>query len=207
MEKNKKITAEQYREGIYDICSFLYSEMKYFLEKENRYYGKVKSFMNNLRDAFQSSDQKITEDDLEVYGRVLYIVRFQIYKDFSRLGQKRLSAADRIIVIIKKLLDLSENIPIESEEEYRFERETRTIKKVITRMFENIRNRAKEDSLYTLSNLVTQSVSEEKYGKISYNTFDLISIEYPKPKELVLKGEETLMSSESTSVKKKEITL
>ena len=74
-------------------------------------------------------------------------------------------------------------------------------------MFENIRNRAKEDSLYTLSNLITQSVAEERYGKISYNTFDLISIEYPKPKELVLKGEETLMSSESTSVKKKEITL
>ena len=163
--------------------------------------------MNNLRDAFQSSDQKITEDDLEIYGRVLYVVRFQIYKDFTRLGQKRLSAADRIIVIIKKLLDLSDNIPIESEEEYRFERETRTIKKVITRMFENIRNRAKEDSLYTLSNLITQSVAEERYGKISYNTFDLISIEYPKPKELVLKGEETLMSSESTSVKKKEITL
>lgn len=206
MENNKKITAEQYCEGIYDICSFLYTEMVYFLEKENRYYGKVKSFMNNIRDAFQSSNQKISEEDIEIYGRVLYIVRFQIYKDFTRLGQKKLSPADRIIVLIKNLLDLSDNIII-NRDEYKFEKETRTIKKVIYRMFENIRNRGKEDSLYTLSNLINQSIVDEKYGKISYNTFDLVSIEYPKPKELILKGEETLMSSESNSIKKKEITL
>lgn len=206
MENNKKITAEQYCEGIYDICSFLYTEMVYFLEKENRYYGKVKSFMNNIRDAFQSSNQKISEEDIEIYGRVLYIVRFQIYKDFTRLGQKKLSPADRIIVLIKNLLDLSDNIII-NRDEYKFEKETRTIKKVIYRMFENIRNRGKEDSLYTLSNLINQSITDEKYGKISYNTFDLVSIEYPKPKELILKGEETLMSSESNSIKKKEITL
>ena len=46
-----KILAIKYKEGIFDVCTYLLSEMKVFLEIENRYYGRVKSYMNNIRDA------------------------------------------------------------------------------------------------------------------------------------------------------------
>lgn len=196
-----KILAIKYKEGIFDVCTYLLSEMKVFLEIENRYYGRVKSYMNNIRDAVKDSEKKTNEEDFDTYGRILYILRPQIYKDFSRLGKKKLSPADRIIVIIHKILSILESIDLQ-DEIFKYEREARIINKVITKMYDNIRNRGKEDSLYYLTDLIIQSISQERFGKKIYDQLDLISIEFPKPKEKTIDGEETLISTSSIYAKK-----
>lgn len=56
--------------------------------------------------------------------------------------------------------------------------------------------------MYYLTDLIIQSISQERFGKKIYDQLDLISIEFPKPKEKTIDGEETLISTSSIYAKK-----
>lgn len=200
MEK-KELTREHYVLGVLDICDFLYSEMTYFLQEEDRYYGTVKSYANNLRDCFRSiSKDPAGWENIDSLGRVLYVLRPQIYKDFSRLGQKKLSGADRIICIMRKLLELSAEVCRESNIPQPYPKETKTIQKVLGKLWDNIRNKAKSDSLYSLSDLFRTASGTGRWGKYSYDILDLISLEHPKPKKLDLRSPKAIELKESAQV-------
>lgn len=191
------------------MCSFLHAEMILFLKDEGRYFGKVKSFMNNLRDAFWSFEGGTTEEEMDSYGRVLGVLRSTIYREFRRLGYRRLSSADRVICIMKKILELIDEIELEeSEGEFRYTREVNTCRKVINRMFENICIHGKNDDLTILSDLILESANSERYCKFTADMIDLYHIIHPKPKVKTLESPETLLDSVGSPVDKaKEISL
>lgn len=198
------INSEDWKKGLTVVCNPLRTELINFLTDEGRYYGKVKSFMNNIKDALSDILSGITPEELDKYERVLGVIKNTLYKEFRRLGRRRLSPADRTIILFKKILDLSEDIP---SDDAKYERGIRTMKKVITKLFDNIRNPGKNDSLYALTELIQSSVESERWCKFRINSLDLYHIEHPKPKMKTLDGPETLMESKGSPKIIKEVTL
>ena len=74
---------------------------------------------------------------------------------------------------------------------------------VSQKLYDNIRNYAKKDSLYVFSDKIRNAIQEKKVGKYQQDDFDLYNVEYPKPKSLELRGEKTLLSSPSREDSKK----
>ena len=104
--ERKKISCAEYRESIFDICSFLLGEMEYFLKEEGRCFKTVNSYLKRLKKAYSSFEvNHDSPEKLDTYGRVLSILRPQIYKDYSRLRKRKLSPADCVISITHGLLD------------------------------------------------------------------------------------------------------
>ena len=203
MEYNK-LNSTEWKEGLMDVCGFLRIEMIQFLKDEGRYYGVVKSFLNNLRDSLEHQESKTTPEEIEKYGRVLNLIKSSLCNEFRRLGRRRLSPADRVIVMYKKILELIDEIQVDN---FRYHREISTMKRVIGKLWGNIRNNGKNDSLFALSELIRSSVSKEASGRFRADVLDLYHIEHPKPKVKTLDGPETLLESNGKTKVIKEVSL
>lgn len=197
---NKTITTNDYCEALLDICQFLHLDMQKFLECEGRYRGTAKTLWCNMREAWKRMNLKVDEDNIEIYGHILAYLRGSVYKEFSRLKNRKLSAADRIIVLIKRLLDISREY---ASDDFRFKKELESAYKGNQKLYDNIRNYAKKDSLYVFSDKIRNAIQEKKVGKYQQDDFDLYNVEHPKPKSLELRGEKTLLSSPSREDSKK----
>jgi hypothetical protein len=98
-----------------------------------------------------------------------------------------------VIVIIYRILDIIENDTV--NEGFRYQRELGTLQKVIGKLFDNIRTRGKSDNLGSLTNLIREAMSAERYGKFQCDSLDLYHIEHPAPKEKTLDGPLDLLNS------------
>ena len=96
----KEINVTQYQEGIFDICDFLVVELTQFLKDEGRYKYRMIEYIKSIKDQFSKTYKSQTEEDINIYGRVLYVINRSIIKDYQRLRQKRLTPADSLICII-----------------------------------------------------------------------------------------------------------
>lgn len=184
----KEINITQYQEGILDICDFLVVELTEFLKDEGRYKYRMLDYIKSIRDEFDKTNKKITEKDINIYGRVLYVLNRSITRDYQRLRMKRLSPADSVLCIMLKLINVSESL---EGGENRFISEQTKIKEVIQKLYDNIRNKAKYDHLWKIENSIRDSVKINKWGTLSLDEFDLYHVEHPEenPKTQEVIGE------------------
>lgn len=169
------IPESTYAIGILDVIDFLVVDLTEQLKEENRCFGIVKSYLKSISDAYSKIYPDMTDDDIEVYGKILYLLKPLLRKEYKRLVNKKLSPADSIICIIKKLLNIIEEVP-----EFIYRKELGTVKKVIDRLYDNIRNRSKKDSLFNLANTIRTFMSEGKVGKHCLGKFTIKDIEIKK---------------------------
>ena len=190
----KEINITQYQEGILDICDFLVVELTEFLKDEGRYKYRMLDYIKSIRDEFDKTNKNITEEDINIYGRVLYVLNRSIIRDYQRLRMKRLSPADSVLCIMMKLIDVSESL---EGGENRFIKEQSKIKKVIQKLYDNIRNKAKYDHLWKIENSIRDSVKINKWGTLSLDEFDLYHVEHPEenPKTQEVIGEKNTWGS------------
>lgn len=175
---------EKFQEGLLDVCQFLELEMKQFLTNEGRFKFRVERYWKTICKQNSDMNQQVTIDDIDNYGRTLYLLRKSIYSEFRYLRSKRMSPADCVITIIHKILDYSERLG-----EFRFSKEQKIIKEVIDSLWENIKHNAKNLGLKNLNNRLNMSIEEELRGTLCYHDFSLIDIENPKPREQKLTRE------------------
>ena len=171
IDKDIIINDDLFSSGLLDVTDFLCSSLKIFLEKEGRFLGIVKSYMSSIDDAFNRFNNSLEEEDYEVFGRILYLLKPIIIREFSRLKRKRLSEGDCVILIIRKLLTIIEECP-----EYSNKKELKTILKIINKLFDNIRNKGKKDVMYNFSNQVKILKNSGNVGKYSLDKLDLTQI-------------------------------
>lgn len=171
IDKDIIINDDLFSSGLLDVTDFLCSSLKIFLEKEGRFLGIVKSYMSSIDDAFNRFNNNLEEEDYEVFGRILYLLKPIIIREFSRLKRKRLSEGDCVILIIRKLLTIIEECP-----EYSHKKELKTILKIINKLFNNIRNKGKKDVMYNFSNQVKILKDSGNVGKYSLDKLDLTQI-------------------------------
>lgn len=183
---NKEINSTQYQEGILDICDFLVVELTEFLKDEGRYKYRMLDYIKSIKDKFDITHISITEDDINIYGRVLYVLKKSIIQDYKRLRIRRLSPADSVLCILLKLINVSESI---EGGQNRYIKEQEEIKKVIQKLYDNIRNKAKYDHLKRIEESIRTSVEIKKWGTLSLDELSLYSIEHPeknqKSRELI----------------------
>lgn len=182
---NKEINSTQYQEGILDVCDFLVVELTEFLKDEGRYKYRMLDYIKSIKDEFDITHASMTEDDTNIYGRVLYVLKKSIIQDYKRLRIRRLSPADSVLCIILKLINVSESI----EGQNRYTKEQGEIKKVIQKLYDNIRNKAKYDHLKRIEESIKTSIETKKWGTLSLDELNLYNIEHPdknqKSRELV----------------------
>lgn len=187
-----QIPEDLYLEGLLDITSFLFSELKNFLEEENRYIGITKSYIHTVNLTFNKINQLVREEEINIYGKILYLYKPLLKKEFKRLRGKKLTSGDSVIVIINKILNI---IFQDKGQDFRFHKEVRTLKKIISKFYNNIRNRRKEDSLYSLSNAIKEFKKDGIIGKYPLDTFSFVDAQNVK-EELVNPGERLKEESE-----------
>ena len=190
------VSEELYISGLLDVTSYLCSELTSFLIEEERYVGITKSFMHSINDAFISINKDVEEDDIDIYEKILFLYKPIIVREFNRLKSKSLSPGDSTVIIIKKIVE------IVSGHEYKHNRELRTIRKVINKFFDNIKNRAKKDPLYNLSNTIKTYMEKGAIGKYSLDHISLKS-ENAEKQELIGTG---IRINEETDNKIAEVT-
>lgn len=180
-----------FAEGLFDTVGFLYSELKVALEEEHRFFGIVKSYALSIDQAFSKFDTEISDDDIEIYGRILYLCKPSFLNEFRRLRNKRLTPGDSLIVIINKLLEV-----ISGVEGFAYRKELKTMKKIFTKLFDNIKNKNKKDPMYFLFNTIKELMSKGAVGKYIAEDINFRDINKPK---ITLSGSGVRVNDESES--------
>ena len=185
LDKEIQISEDMYSEGLLDITAFLYGELCKFLEEEGRFIGITKSYTHSIQESYSKINKTVTEEDIDTYGRLLYLYKPLLRKEFKRLKSNKLSSGDSVIVIINKILNI---IFEEKTPRFRYTKEFRTIRKIILKFYDNIRNPKKKDSLFFFSNTIKTYMESGKVGKFPLHQFSLSDVVVQK-EELETPGE------------------
>lgn len=195
-----------YKEALYFIVTLLLPNMEHYLEEEGRYYGRVKSYMDSMKLAKSQGDEKINESDKIHYGKILSVIRTQIKKDFNRLGNRKMSCADRIIIMSRWILKIADFIP---KDDYKFQRELTTFSRVLEHMYDNIRNHSKKDNFHVLTKLIERAINNGEYSEKSLLSIDLINEglrktrddDNKRKKKLIIKTEKAILKEDQKLMK------
>lgn len=179
VDKDIQISEDLYSEGLFDIVSFLCTELEIFLEDEGRYFGITKSYIHSIKESYNRVSCKVSESDIEIYGKLLYLFKPLLKKEFRRLKSKKLSSGDSAIIMIHKILEI---IFTEKPQQFKYSKELKTIRKIINKFYENIKNPKKKDPLYILCNTIKLYKEDGKVGKYSLDQFSLTEIGIAKEK-------------------------
>lgn len=171
VEKNHQL----YAAGLLDVVNFLEADLWGQLEEENRLRGIVKTYQKKINTAFSKINSSTTESDILLFGKILYLHKGLLRKEFNRLTTKRLSPADASITIIRRLLSI-----ILEVEDIEGKAEVESIKEVIDNLWEYIKNRSKNDSLFNLADVVKTNLNKGSLGKYTLDEFTLKEPEYTK---------------------------
>lgn len=183
----KFITIEKYQEGILDICDFLIVDLKKFMIEEDRFKYRVVSFFDKLREVYSDVHKEINEEDIDIYGRVLYNIKRSLESEFKKLRDKKMSSADCIICILMKLISISESYD-EKTPDFKFKSSRDQIKEIISILFNNIRHFAKHDKLKKIEYHLTNSINTLRWGTLRVDKFDITN---PKIEKIQTITEET----------------
>lgn len=178
--------------GLLDATDFLCSSLKIFLENEGRYLGIVKSYISSLDLAYEKFNEFLNENESDIYGRILYLIKPIILKEFGRLKSKKLSEGDCVILIIKKIVSI-----IEESESFSHNKELRTISKIINRFYNNIKNKNKKDVMFNFTNQIKTLRNKGCIGKYLLDKLDLTQLKREKG---ILTEENSLLVNEESSI-------
>ena len=171
------IDIETYGIGLLYLLDYLLLDLRYLLEEEGRYRGICKSYMDSIENAILNVDW--VDDDKEIYEKILFLFRPLFQKEWKRLQKKRhLSPGDSLKIKIKKVLSIIKDVNPDNE----YIRSINTIKKIIDKLFENIRNKKKDDNLFNLGTQLRTFIGEGKIGKFPLKRFSVIPKEIEKTK-------------------------
>lgn len=176
------INDSEWMDGLIDITQFLFTELKTLLRDENRFFGIVPTYFKELQTSYNSFNEAyINESDIDRLGRILYLIKPVIISEYRKLCQRKLSKADSVITIYKKIIDLLININ-EENSDYNHLKEIKNINKIITKLFNNIRNNGKNSSLINLTDSIKKYMKDGLIGRMSLHELSFKESEQKKEK-------------------------
>lgn len=173
MQTDLIVSEEVYISSLFDIVQWLVLDMEEFAKEEGRFFGIMPTYFMTMRNSISKFNATCTEDDCDIYGKVFYLLKPVIVNEFFRLENKKLSKADRLIVISKRLLDListtSKDMGYEREKLSRIEE----VNVIITKMFDRIRNDGKNTELKFMINTMKDFIVSGRVGKSEIHSFSM----------------------------------
>lgn len=176
IQKNSYVPEDEYATGLLRLLQFLFCDLNELLEKEGRRFGIVLSYLNSIYRTYQ----KVEFNNMSDYNKIIYLLKPIIIRSYKRLCKRKVSEADSVIVLIKKILEIIDDLP-----EYKYNKEVKTLMKIITKLFDNIRNRNKNTSLNLLIGFIQTNMESGEVGKYE---LDHISLIEPETKKVKLEG-------------------
>ena len=184
-----------YLYGLLDIIQFLCTDLKKLLEDEGRYFGIMPIYMNRIEKTFEILNANDTSEDLNNYSRILYLFKPLIGREYKKLRQRKVTRADCVITIIKKILEI-----VLEDSDFPHYREVKRVYKIFVKLFNNIKNNGKNYNLFKLSENIKKYLSSGQVGKYAILQYSIINEE-----NQVIKNRETLTEPKIEMEETKEI--
>ena len=174
IQTGEYISESMYASGLMRLAQYLFVDLSDLLEQEGRRFGIVLSYL----DSVYCTCQKINISDTdEISRKIIYLLKPLVIIEFKKLTRKKVSRADAVIVIIKKILEI-----IQQLETFPYQRETGSLLKIIQKLFDNIRNKAKFYELPILVKHLEEFIGEGVVGKYELEKFSILDEEGKKIK-------------------------
>lgn len=173
MQKDLIVSEEVYISGLFDIIQWLVMDLENYCKEENRYFGIMPTYFKTMKDEFNNFNIGCTDDLCTLYGKIFYLYKPVIVKEFCKLETRRLSKADRLIVMMKRILDMLEEEG--SKREHIKLRNIKNVNAIITKMFDRIRNDGKKAGLNWMIKVMRLNIETGIIGKISIDEFSMQS--------------------------------
>lgn len=187
-DKNIRITEFDYLRGLLYIVSFLFNDLEKLLFIEGRYFGITVIYMKIVRNSYRYIKEGYTQEDLDNFGRILYLFKPSIMREYKNLRHKRVSEADCVISIIKKILDI-----VIQDKDNPYYKNIKALHKLITKLYDNIKNNGKFGNMYHLISNIKNYINSGVVGKYPLTHFSIIdeSRKREKKQGSEIKGSET----------------
>ena len=167
-----------YASGLLRLSQYLFVDLSDLLESEGRRFGIVISYLDSVYHTCQRTD--ISYDE-ETNKKIIYLYKPIIISEFKKLCRKHVSRADSVIVILKKLLETIDGI-----ENTEYPKEIKTLLKIVTKLYDNIRNKAKLYSLPILTTALHDFMGQGIVGKYQVDKFSILEEEEKRTKKLLV---------------------
>ena len=158
-----------YASGLLRLSQYLFVDLSDLLEAEGRRFGIVISYLDSVYNTCKRID--ITPDE-ETNEKIIYLYKPIVISEFKKLCRKHVSRADSVIVILKKILEA-----IDSIENTEYPKETKTLLKIVTKLYDNIRNKAKLYPLPQLTLALEEFIGQGVVGKYGVDKFSILEEE------------------------------
>jgi len=191
VQSGEYVSESIYASGLMRLVQFLFVDLSDLLELEGRRFGIVISYLDSV---YVTCKRINIEDDDPTSRKIMYLLKPLVIIEFKKLCRKHVSKADSVIVIIKKLLET-----IEQLKNFQYQKETQTLLKIINRLFDNIRNKAKLYELPILLKYLEEFIGQGAVGKYELEKFSILEEEGKKTKT-VLEGSGVRLKEEYSKV-------
>ena len=112
------------------------------------------------------------ENDDETSEKIIYLFKPLIISEYKRLIKKHLSKADSVITLLRKLLEIIEGVT-----DFPYQKEIESLKKIVDKLWDNIRNKSKLVNLDFLEETITDYMEEGVVGKYGAEKFSILEEE------------------------------
>ena len=155
-----RISEPDYFIGLIYLLNCLYEDYFKYVQEENRLKGIMLRYQEQINKSFLDFfGEVMTEDRYEFCGKIVFLYRNIVYNEF-RYMNKRLSPADRIMVIIKRIFEF-----IFDRHEEDFNESIVSINEISTSLYDNIRWKQKQTDLHRFMKILDTYFSEGYIGK------------------------------------------
>lgn len=177
------IPLPQYLCAVLNLTEELTRNLTEKLKKEGRWSGLAKSYVHSMWEAFSHTNIEITEEEEEVFERLLWLMKKTIsYEYNSLIKTRKLSEGDSMIVILKRTFEI---VLEKAPEGWEYTRRVRTLLKLIDKFFTNIKNPKKSVRLFSYSDFLKGCIEKGSIGKRSISRLDIPGNITPRGMELI----------------------
>jgi hypothetical protein len=183
IQRDLIISEELYLSGIFDITQWLVMDLESFIKEEGRFFGIMPVYFNIMKNSYIQFNEGFTDSDCEIYGKIMYLFKPIILHEYKKLEQRRLSKADRIVVIMKRILDLTEELAV--SQGHPKLTAMKQVNEIITKIYDRIKNNGKKLDLRYMITLMKTFYEKGVVGKLCVDEFGMQSeidrVMNPKP--------------------------
>ena len=174
IEKRAQLVGEYvappvYASGLTRLVEYMLVDLNDLLEKEGRRFGIVLSYLDSI---YQECQKMTLDNDDDISERIIYLFKPLILAEHKRLTKKHLSKADSVITLLRKLLEI-----IQSVTDFPYQKEIDSLKKIVDKLWDNIRNKSKLTSLENFEKTITDFMEEGVIGKYGAEKFSILEEE------------------------------
>lgn len=168
----------------------LLNDLEKFLDKEGRYYGIMVTNIRKIRQAIKSLEIPEEEfmDHTELENRIIYLYKPIVVQEHKKFLRKRVSKADSIICICKKVLDISSPLMVDVDFSDKDITSVELVQSIIDHFYDNIKNKNKEYSCSLLTDILSSCIDESLIGSYESGGFSIVREEERRKKKSLLEG-------------------